>query len=430
MSAEIDPKTDITSVLETDQHSNRKRNLKWWLIVLAAIAVVIVVILIRTMSGSSAVRYTTREATRGNLTVIVTATGTLQPTNEVQVGSELSGIIESVDADYNDKVTVGQPLARLDTTKLKAQVTQSQAALESARARAVEAKATVSETLSKLEQLKKVRELSGNKVPSQADLDAATAAWERAVAEQASADAGVSQAEGTLSAIQTDLTKAVIRSPINGVVLSRNVETGQTVAASFTAPVLFTLAEDLTEMELQVDVDEADIGKVAAGQAATFTVAAWPNRTFNAVITEVRFGSSTTSGVVTYKTVLKVDNSDLALRPGMTATADITVSKVENAILIPNAALRFTPPDKAASEKKPSASLVRSLLPGPPRRAGQLKPVATTLNGKQTVWTLRDGELAPIPVTIGLTDGSLSEVVAGDVQPGTLLVTDVAQKEE
>ena len=233
---------------------------------------------------------------RGDLTVIVTATGTLQPTNKVDVGSELSGIVKSVEADYNDRVKVGQVLARLDTSKLEAQVTQSRAALDSAKAKVLQAQATVLETRSKLTQFQKVRELSNNKVPSQSELDAAEAAFERAKADEASATAAVSQAQATLEANQTDLSKSVIRSPINGVVLTRSMEPGQTVAASFTAPVLFTLAEDLTQMELHVDVDEADVGKVKEGQKAAFGVAAYPNRTFEARITQTRFGSSRPRG--------------------------------------------------------------------------------------------------------------------------------------
>jgi HlyD family secretion protein len=431
MSIQTDPRADINSVLGADDQSNRRMSRNRWLVVIgSAVIILVAVFILISINGSAELRFTTREVTRGDLTVMVTATGTLQPTNEVDVGSELSGIIDSVYVDFNDNVRIGQPLARLDTEKLRAQVTQAQASLESARARALQAEASVKETLSKLEQLRKVRELSNNKVPSQSDLDAAEAAWLRAVAEKSAADAGVSQAEATLSANRTDLTKAVITSPINGVVLSRDVEPGQTVAASFTAPVLFTLAEDLTEMELHVDVDEADISKVTEGQLAEFTVAAWPDRSFKAVISEVRFGSSTTSGVVTYETVLTVDNSDLALRPGMTATADITVSRVEDAILVPNAALRFFPPMEGSREGEPPSSLVENLLPHPPGRNNRPRPEAMDIDGKQTVWTLENGELRPVPVTIGVTDGSFSAVLAGDIEPGMKVVTDYTRMEE
>jgi HlyD family secretion protein len=253
------------------------------------------------------------------------------------------------------------------------------------------------------------------------EIDAAEAALDRALADVASAKAAVSQSQATLEAIQTDLSKAVIRSPINGIVLTRSVEPGQTVAATFTAPVLFRLAEDLTKMELHVNVDEADIGNIQEGQDATFSVAAYPNRVFDARIIQARYGSSTTSGVVTYETLLKVDNPDLSLRPGMTATADIIVKKIEKAVLIPSAALRFIPPFQ--EEKKSSTGLVGALLPRPPRTGTQQREDITAKK-QQRVWTLKDGQLAAIPVAIGSTNGSLTEVVAGEIQPGMAVVVD------
>jgi HlyD family secretion protein len=424
MKLKINSESDIAKTLEIDQSSDRRKGLKrWFIIALLVVAAVIATMIVwRTVDKSKTTQFKTQEVQRGDLTVIVTATGTLQPTNKVDVGSELSGIIKSVEVDYNGRVKVGQILARLDTSKLEAQVTQSKAALESAKAKVLQTQATVMETRSKLTQLQRVRELSNNKVPSQADLDVAEAAFERAKADEASAKATVSQAQATLEANETDLSKTVIRSPIKGIVLTRSVEPGQTVAASFQAPVLFTLAEDLTQMELHVNVDEADIGKVQEGQKATFSVAGYPNRTFEARITQARYGSSTTSGVVTYETVLKVNNSDLSLRPGMTATADITVKKVENAILIPSAALRFTPP--VQEEKKPSGSLVGSLLPRPPRSASKQGEEVSANKKQQRVWTLKDGQLSVIHVTVGSTDGIMTEVVTGDIKLGMALVVD------
>jgi len=345
MKSKSNAESDVARALEIDQSSGRRKGLKRWLLVALLVAAAVTAIVTwNRMEKSNSVQYKTQEVVRGDLTVIVTATGTLKPTNTVDAGSELSGTVKSVEADYNSKVKVGQVLAKLDTTKLEATLTQSQAALESAKAKVLQAQATVAETRAKLAQLQRVRVLSNGKVPSQSDIDAAEAAFERAKADEASTKATVSQAEATVKANETDLSKSVIRSPINGIVLTRSIESGQTVAATMTTPVLFTLAEDLTQMELHVNVDEADIGKVQEGQEANFSVAAYPNRTFEARITQARYGSSTTSGVVTYETVLKVNNSDLSLRPGMTATADITVNKVENAILIPSVALRFTPP--------------------------------------------------------------------------------------
>lgn len=423
MKAKSNEETDTAKILEIDPSSSSRRIPKRWIIAVILVMVVAAIAFVfwRGSNSSSAVQYKTDEVSRGNLTVIVTATGTLQPTNKVDVGSELSGIIKTVEADYNGKVKAGQILARLDTSKLEAQVTQSKAALESAKSKVLQTRATINETRSKLKQLQKVRELSNNKVPSQSEIDAAEAALERALADEASAKAAVAQAQAALDANQTDLSKSVIRSPINGIVLVRNIEPGQTVAASFTAPVLFTLAEDLTKMELHVNVDEADIGHVRESQTATFTVSAFANRTFDAKIIQARYGSSTTSGVVTYETVLKVNNSDLALRPGMTATADIIVKKIENAVLIPSAALRFTPPVR--QEKKSSGGLVGSILPHPPS-SGNKQVGNNTERKQQRVWTLKNGQLAAVSITIGSANGGKTEVLEGDIQPGTTVVVD------
>ena len=422
MKSKVDPNADVARILEVDQHRGYAKWLKRsvvlaFLVIVAAAGLVIW----KTSGTSDSAQFKIEEVKRGDLTVIVTATGTLQPTNKVDVGSELSGIVKTVEVDYNDRVKIGQVLARLDTSKLEAQVTQSRAALDSAKAKVLQVQATVLETRSKLTQFQKVRELSNNKVPSQSELDAAEAANERAKADEASAKAAVSQAQATLEANETDLSKSVIRSPINGIVLARNVEPGQTVAASFTAPVLFTLAEDLAQMDLHVNVDEADVGKVREGQKASFSVAAYPNRTFEARITQARYGSSTTSGVVTYETVLKVNNSDLSLRPGMTATADITVKKVENTILIPSAALRFTPP--VQEEKKTSGSLVGSLLPRPP--SSKQRNDSTINNREQRVYVLKNNQPSPVSITVGSTNGGVTEIIAGDIQPGMGVVVDV-----
>lgn len=394
-------------------------------VLIAAVLIVAVLAAAAARRGKkpAATEYKTEEAVRGDLRVIVTATGTLQPTNTVEVGSEISGIIKSVEADYNDRVKVNRVLARMDTSKLESQRRQSAAALEAAEARVLQSQATVKETAAKLEQFRRVRELSAGKVPSQTEMDAAEAALARARADEASAKAAVAQAAASLASVDTDLSKAVIRSPVNGVVLARNIEPGQTVAASFQAPVLFTLAEDLTRMELQVNVDEADMGKVREGQEATFTVDAYPNRTFCARTVKTRFGAETVDGVVTYKTILNVANNDLALRPGMTATADIVVRKLADALLVPNAALRFTPPAALEKPKSPGG-LVGAIMPRPPmRRPANGGKQETERNGtKKQVWTLVDGKPTAVAVTIGDTNGTMTEIVSGDLRPGTAVV--------
>ncbi len=369
------------------------------------------------------IKYKTEEARIGDLIVTVTATGTLQPTNQVEVGSELSGNIEAVLVDYNDHVQAGQVLARLDVSRLKAQVQQKKASLATAEAKVLSADATIQETASKLGQLEKIWKLSGGKTPSQFDIDAAKAATARARAERVGAAAGVDEVQAALNITQTDLSKAEIVSPVNGIVLSRNIEPGQTVAASFSAPVLFDLAEDLTKMELQVDVDEADIGQVQEGQEAQFTVDAYPERKFFAKIRQVRFASTTTNGVVTYKTVLTVDNADLALRPGMTATAEIIVQKAEQALLIPAAALRFSPQSQEKQQRK--SSIFDALMPRPrfPRREKQVRQTDEEKD-QQQIWLLgKNKQPKSVVVKLGLSDGSNTQILTGDIKAGDLVIT-------
>lgn len=425
MNPKGDTEPDVAQTLGLDQSSSRGKGLKRLLVIVLLILLTGGAVWLWTRSGQSEkIQYKTQAAERGNLTILVTATGTLQPTNKVEVGSELSGIIKMVAVDHNSRVKIGQVLAKLDSSKIEAQVMQSRAALESAQGKLLQTQATLKEAQDKLVRFQKVRELSQNKVPSQSEFQTAEAVLSRASADEASARAAVSQARATLQVQETDLSKTVIRSPINGMVLTRNVEPGQTVAASFQAPVLFTLAEDLTQMELIVDVDEADVGQIREGQEASFRVDAYPDRAFQARIIQARYGSKTVQGVVTYETVLKVDNSDLSLRPGMTATADIVVKKVENALLIPQTALRFTPPVQE-KEKKPSGGLLTSLLPRPPRPSAKTGQGDNSGKKQQTVWILKEGKPSPLSITIGSTDGTLTEVTAGEIKPGTPLVIEL-----
>ncbi|HJV84235.1 MAG TPA: efflux RND transporter periplasmic adaptor subunit [Noviherbaspirillum sp.] len=415
---------DIAAILETGKAAGRAGRRRWitasiLIIVLAALAYAA----FRWGNAEPPLNYLTEEVTRGNLVVTVSATGTLQPTNQVDVGSELSGTIERVLVDDNDHVKKGQELARLDTSKLQDQVTRSSAALVAAEAQVVQMQATVEEAQASLARLRHVAELSGGKVPSKAEMQTAEAALKRATATEASARAAVGQARATLKSDQTNLGKATIRSPIDGVVLARKVEPGQTVAASLQAPVLFTLAENLKQMKLEVDVDEADVGQVKDGQQATFKVDAYPNRDYPSRITRTAYGSQTKEGVVSYLTVLEVNNDDLSLRPGMTATASIVTASRENVLLVPNAALRFSPPSA-----KPSGSnggLVGSIMPRPPRSNVPKRATITPgKGGSQQVWVLRDGQPVAVPVTLGASDGRVTEVMSGELQPGMAVITE------
>jgi HlyD family secretion protein len=387
------------------------------LAVLAAVAIAGAAWLLRSGSSSSATSYITDPVTRGSLSVIVTATGSVQPTNEVDVSSELSGIVRRVLVDYNSPVVVGQVLAELDTDKLKATVDSSRAKLNAAKAKVAEAEATVAE---KEEDYNRKSRLVEKRITSNFDFEAARAAYRRsaAVLESARADVGVAQADLELN--ETNLAKALIRSPINGVVLSRAVEPGQTVASTLQAPVLFSIAEDLTQMEIQVDVDEADVGQVSEGQKATFTVDAYPDRKFEAMIRQLRVGSETVQGVVTYKAVLTTDNSELLLRPGMTATAEIAVEHIDDALLIANAALRFSP--SAAEAADDGGSLLTKLLPGRPRFRAASKREES--GPKRTIWLLREGVPTPVDVVIGVTDGKRTEIIEGELAPGSAIIVD------
>jgi HlyD family secretion protein len=299
-------------------------------------------------------------------------------------------------------------------------VAKSRAAVAAAEATVAQMEATVAESRANLNRQRHVAELSGGKVPSRTELESAEASYQRAVANVDSARAAVVQARATLKSDETNIAKAVIRAPINGVVLARKVEPGQTVVAAMTTPILFTVAEDLTQMELQVKVDEADVGSVKIGQPASFTVSAWSGRSFPATIQRVGIGSTTTDNVVTYKTVLGVANDDLALRPGMTATARIVTANRENVLLVPNAALRFTPP--STSETRQQGSYISRLMPRPP----QVKktPAKTATTGTPQVWVLRDGQPSAVPVSVGTSNGRQTEITGGELKAGTAVITD------
>jgi len=378
--------------------------------------------------------YATQQVQRGDLRVTVSATGNLQPTSEVEVGSELSGLVTEVNVDNNDRVTRGQVLARIDTARLQDAIAQSKASLQSAIADVAQAEATAQQTKAALARFEEVHALSGGKVPSAAELDSAKAEYARAIAGVRTAEAGVARARAQLSSDQTQFSKALILSPVTGVVLSRQIDPGQTVAASFNAPVLFLIAEDLSAMRLEVKVDEADVGQVAAGQSATFQVDAFPGRTFPARVERVDVGanadggstasSSSSNTVVAYTAVLAVNNSDSTLRPGMTATAEIVTSEKQGVLLVPNAALRFSP-DGGAKER---SGVTKVLLPGPPRgtASAQSREVKIGRGSSQQVHVLgADGQPQPVAVTTGDTNGTLTEVTGDSLHEGDAVITGV-----
>jgi HlyD family secretion protein len=409
---------------------------------IAVVVLVLVLLLARCFGGSSDPKYTTVKAERGNLVTTVSATGKLAPTNQVTVGSQLSGLVVKVLVDVNDRVTAGQALAEIDPEQIEDQIRQSQAQLAANQAQVQQARATVAESQAQLARLEEVYKLSNGRVPSKTELQAGRADAQRAVASLRVAEANVLASQASLSQNQTQRARAIIRSPVAGVVLARQVDPGQTVAASFNTPTLFVIAEDLSEMKLEVAIDEADVGSVKQGQNATFTVDAFPGHTFPAQITRVEIGSnlsaqsatssssststtSSTGQVVSYAADLSVANKNLELRPGMTATADIVTSDKKNVLLVPNAALRFSPQAAAAQGSDSGGGFAKAISMRPPRRGGGATRSATLSRGAtQTVYIKgADGKPKPVQITTGDTDGSQTEVVSGGLKPGMEVIT-------
>jgi HlyD family secretion protein len=381
----------------------------------AAIALVVLAagwyVLVRPNAGS-AIHYVTSQASMASFEVIVTATGSIEPTNLVEISSELSGTVREVMVDYNDVVDVGTVLAELDTTKLEAQVAVQRASVEAAEARMAMAQAELDNVR---ERFQRTFELNARGFSSAEELSSLETELIRAEAELQYSVAERSLAEANLTLHQAELDQACICSPIRGVVLDRDVDAGQIVAASLSAPILFTVAEDLTQMELRVDIDEADIGFVLVGNSATFTVDAYDDRTFPAEIADIRFAPETIDGVVTYKAILAIDNTEMLLRPGMTATAEVVVAEVTEALSVPNTALRYVPP-AALNEADERSGLLGMLIP-------DSGPDANVADAR-SVWVLREGEAVEIAVQTGLSNGVLTEIVQGEIEAGDLVITD------
>ena len=418
--------TDIdlhrTLGIETGLAAWKKRALWIGPIVLLLVVVGIWLTAHRSAAAKATQHFRTEEARMGDLTVTVTATGQLKPTHTVDVGSQVSGITDSVLVDYNDHVKNGQVLAKINTEKLDAQVLQDKAQLASARASVDNAKVTVIETEAEYKRDLDARQRSKFQIVSQHDVDTAKAAYDRAVVAVTTAQASVTQAEANLTIDETNVNFAVIKSPVDGIVLSRSIEPGQTIAASFSVTTLFEIAEDLRKMILQVNIDEADVGKVKVGQPVLFTVDAYPGRQFPGTITIIRYSSTTTNNVVTYLAEISVNNGDLLLRPGMTATATITVQSIPDALLVSNHALRFLP---SAGNTEGSST---SFFPAPPGSNQTANAESSAALNNPRVWVARDGRPTPISVTVGATDGKVTEIRSDQVTPGMPLIVEVLKE--
>lgn len=407
-----------------------RRWMKYWL---AGIGLLLLVLVIAQCSGGAPKPdYITAAVVQESLALSVTATGNLRPTNQVEVGAEVTGPLDSVLVDVNDPVTKGQVIAVINTEIIDQQIAQSRANLNAARAALAQAQAVLNIDKVQLGRLEEVRRLSGGRVPSQIELEQAQAAVERDRASAASARANIEAAEALLKGNLTTRTRAVIRAPVTGVVLARRVEPGQTVVANFNTVTLFVIAEDLSQMQLRVSVDEADVGQVRSGQQSTFTVDAYPGRRFPATVERVDLASSGTtqaatggsgaaaanSSVVSYEARLTVQNPNGLLRPGMTATATIATQNTGNAMLVPNAALRFRPETKEEAGGgvfDPQIGL-----------EDQKQQASIGEGSRQQVQVLQaDGTLKAIDVVTGRSDGRRTVVRSKGLKPGMKVVTGI-----
>jgi HlyD family secretion protein len=400
---------------------------------LVAAAAAGIVVFRRRAARDAEPSYVTAAAERGDLRETVTATGTLSPLDAVEVGAEVSGRVTRVLVDVNDVVKKDQLLVELDTEQLMARVDESQAQLRSAQASQLSSGATVKEAEAKAV---RAREMHQRGLISDQDLESAEATLARAKASVSTSAAQTTVAAASLKSAKTSLGKATIRAPIDGIVLARTVEVGQTVTAGFQTPVLFTLARGLEKMQLEIDVDEADVGRVREGQAATFVVDAYPKRVFRSTL--VKLGNLPKAGttVVTYQATLTVENPERLLKPGMTATATIVTSEEKDVLSVPNAALRFEPPAPPGSAKA-SPGLPIPGLGAPmrgmgmgrgPRAAGSAQPGGSfERTRRQHVYVLKNGAPAKVSVEVGATDGRRTAVKGDGVAPGTPVIVDLTE---
>lgn len=409
--SETETNTAIETALGLGNGGTRKRRWRGWLYVLAALVFVGAGLAAYQWQGGRAatVEYTTVPATKADFTVQVSATGTLQPLTQVDISSELSGIVRTVAVSENQQVKKGDVLASLDTSRLEAQIERARASSAAAEANVENARVTLKENE---QTLVRTTELARRGQATSQALESATATRDRAKAALDSAEANLAIANADLKLQQSDLDKSTIYAPIDGIVLTRSVDPGQTVASSLQAPVLFVLAADLKSMELKAAIDEADIGSVKIGQHARFTVDAFPDRPFDAEIRDISFASVTTDGVVTYDARLEVANDELLLRPGMTATVSVVTREAKDVLAVPSTAFRFRP---AAVERERGWSIT-SLFTGrmgAPRNRSRQQATPTTSDGSRTLYILERGLPKAVSVKIGSTNGELTEIVSG-----------------
>ncbi|MEX1367626.1 MAG: efflux RND transporter periplasmic adaptor subunit [Nannocystaceae bacterium] len=384
----------LREVIDHEQSAHRRRIVIRVVVgVLVLVAIAVTVIVLRPKPIPLLEQYRQGTVDRSDVVREVSATGRVEARTSVEVGAQVSGRLASVEVDFNDQVQRGQVLARFDTESLDAQAAQTSASVKAAQATLEQARADRTRAQRMLERSRTLHDKGIDSNETLENLQSAKAVADAAV-RSAAAQLELQQANAQVA--ETNLGYAEVRSPIDGVVISRNVDAGQTVAAAFQTPVLFVIAEDLVAMKVVASIDEADMGEVKPGQAATFTVDAYPDRTFEAVVTELRSAAKVVQNVVTYEAVLEVDNPQRELRPGMTASVKVRTAEADGALHVPNAALRFTPPGREQERKN------------------------------NTVWVLRDDELLPLRVVPGISDGVVTQIDDdGTLRPDDQVLVDL-----
>jgi HlyD family secretion protein len=379
------------------------------LIVAGCLLVVSVVAVYFLRDSNKGEKYETVEVDRGDIVEKITATGTINPVITVRVGSQVSGRIAKIFADYNSQVEQGQVIAQLETDVYQTRVAQAEANFQLAKAQEQESKVAL---LDAENNLRRINDLSKGMVASERELEIAETTYKAAKAAHSAAVARTKQAQALLTSAKVDLEYTTIYSPVDGIVISRNCDVGQTVVASFQTPDLFLIAKDLTKMQVEAYVDEADIGKVAVGQEVLFTVDAFPERVFNGRVSQVRFAPREEQNVVTYATVIEVDNPDLSLRPGMTATVSVITNKKRDALRVESIALRF----KADPEDD---SLTKNDIHQDERAENEKAP----LNPQQILWVLSENEqVKPVLVRTGISDGNYTQLLDESVEEGERVI--------
>ncbi|MFN3531495.1 MAG: efflux RND transporter periplasmic adaptor subunit [Candidatus Brocadia sp.] len=377
--------------------------MKKYIIIGIPCLIVIIVSSIYFLGNTEAIQYKTEKTDRGNISKYVTATGTINPVRTVIIGSQVTGIISKLYVDFNSEVKVGQVVAQIDPVPFEHRVKQSEAALATAIASLEKAKVN---SKNNRRNYHRSKQLFAKKVISIEELDAARTTYQAGLADVKLAESQVLQARASLEIAKTDLEHTVIISPLNGIVISRNVDVGQTVVSSFQTPVLFNIAEDLVHMQVNTNVDEADIGMVKIGQDAKFTVDAFPEDLFEGKVSEIRLAPIIFQNVVTYDTIINVDNTSLKLKPGMTANTSILVARAENVLRVPNAALRYTPSEVLKTEADKKALIDRKFA---------RKTVSH-------IWVIDKGKLKQVAVKLGIGDDSFTEILEGDIKEGQEVV--------